>query len=128
MTLLDASVIADALRAKDLHLMAKMKEVRGAICGVSRAEVLSGARGPRDRDRLRTILDGFLQISISNDLWDEVGALQAELRAGGVTVPLADAVVAGLAQSMDMEIWARDAHFRLAQQILPALKLYREST
>jgi predicted nucleic acid-binding protein len=127
MTLLDASVIVDALRSKDLDLLNKMKAADGAVCGVSRAEVLSGARGPRDRERLLTILDGFAQVDILSSLWDKVGEILAELRAAGVTVPLADAVVLAVAISIDVELWARDAHFELAQKILPTLRLYRES-
>lgn len=127
MTLLDASIIIDCLRTKDLQLLAKMKSVGGAVCGVTRAEILSGARGPRDRMRLITILDGFQQVAIPEPMWDEVGAVQSQLRASGVTVPLADAVLTTIALAIGEEVWARDVHFPNIQQVLPALKLYRES-
>jgi len=127
MTLLDASIIIDCLRAKDLQLLAKMKSIGGAVCGVTRAEILSGARGPRDRMRLVMILDGFQQLFIPDAMWDEIGDVQAQLRASGVTVPLADAVLTTIALAINEEVWARDIHFPKVQQVLPALKLYRES-
>jgi predicted nucleic acid-binding protein len=97
MTLLDASIIIDGLRAKDMQLMGTMNAAGGAVCGVTRAELLSGARGPNDRTRLLTILDGFQQVGIPEAMWDAVADLQAQLRAGGVTVPLADAALATVA-------------------------------
>jgi predicted nucleic acid-binding protein len=128
MTLLDASIIIDSLRARNLQLLAKMKSVSGAVCGVMRAEILSGARGPHDRLRLTTILDGFHQVAIPDVMWDQVGDVQSQLRASGVTVPLADALLTTIALAIGKEVWARDVHFPNIQQVLPALKLYRESS
>jgi predicted nucleic acid-binding protein len=127
MKLLDASVIIDGLRAKDLALLGQMNAVDGAICGVTRAEILGGARGSKDRANLVTILDGFQQVALAEAMWDEIGDVQAQLRAGGVTVPLVDAVIATVAISLDVEVWARDAHFNEIQRVLPALKLYHEN-
>ncbi len=59
-------------------------------------------------------------------MWDEIGDVQFQLRSGGVTVPLADAVLATLAMQLDVEVWARDAHFNKMQQVLPSLKLFNE--
>ncbi len=48
------------------------------------------------------------------------------LRAGGVTIPFADAVIATLAIVNDLELWTRDAPFAHVQRILPAMKLFAE--
>jgi predicted nucleic acid-binding protein len=127
MTLLDASVIIDVLRSKDAQLLQSMMSANGAVCGVTRAEILSGARGSTDQAKLVAILDRFQQVEIPATMWDEVGTVQAELRANGITVPLADAVLIAVALSLDIEIWARDRHFVHAQHIRPALRLFRES-
>jgi predicted nucleic acid-binding protein len=127
MILLDASIIIDGLRAKDIQLLGRMNSADGAVCGVTRAEILSGARGQQDRTRLLTILDGFQQVAIPEAMWDEIGGVQAQLRVAGVTVPLADAVLASVGMSLDVEIWARDSDFNNMQRVLPALKLYREN-
>jgi len=126
MTLLDASIIIDGLRAKDMQLMGQMNAASGAVCRVTRAEVLSGVRGANDRVKLLTILDGFQQVGIPEAMWDAVGDLQSQLRAGGITVPLADATLAAIALALDAEIWARDTDFANMQRIVPALKLFRE--
>jgi predicted nucleic acid-binding protein len=59
-------------------------------------------------------------------IWDKVGDVLAQLRGGGVTVPLADALLCALALELGVEVWARDSDFRNMQRILPTLKLYRE--
>jgi predicted nucleic acid-binding protein len=124
MILLDASVIIDALRTKDIALMSRLASLGGAVCGVTPAEVLSGARGSADRSKIVTILDAFHQVSIPQSLWDLVGDAQAQLRAGGVTVPFSDAVLVAVALAIDSEIWAHDVDFVNAQRVLPHLKLY----
>jgi hypothetical protein len=50
MTLLDASIIIDALRAKDIQLMRQMHSVGGAVCGVTRAAGNSHLDCPLDED------------------------------------------------------------------------------
>jgi predicted nucleic acid-binding protein len=127
MTLLDASVIIDALRTKDVQLMGRMNTADGAVCDITRAEILCGARDASDRAKLITILDGFQQVAIPEPMWDEIGNVQAQLRAAGVTVPLVDAVLATVALSLDVELWARDADFRHIQRVLPTLKLFIEN-
>jgi predicted nucleic acid-binding protein len=126
MTLIDASLLIDYLRTKDLQLLARIKTVEGALCGVTRTEVLSGARSDADHLRLTKILDGFQQVLIPQTLWDEVGKKQSQLRAGGLTIPLADAVLITVGLTLDIEVWARDAHYRSAQLIFPALKIHKE--
>ena len=127
MTNLDASIIIDGLRAKDMRLFGEMKSVGGAVCGVTRAEVLSGARDTEDREKLLTILDGFQQVTLPDSLWNEVGEILSNLRRSGLAVPLADAVLTTVSISLGIEVWARDAHFQAIQQRIPALKLYRET-
>jgi predicted nucleic acid-binding protein len=48
MILVDASVIFDHTRGKDLRLAGFFKTLGTAVCGVTRAEVLYGARNPSD--------------------------------------------------------------------------------
>jgi predicted nucleic acid-binding protein len=51
----------------------------------------------------------------------------SELRGSGITVPLADAVLAAVAMSLDVEVWASDAHFNRMQRVLADLRLHQES-
>ncbi len=122
MTLLDASIIIERLRARDPAIIRALT-IDGAVCGVTRAEILSGARNDADRQQLVTILAGFQQVSISHALWDDVGAAHATLRAGGLTVPMIDVVLAIVGMAVDCEVWTLDAHFRAMQRLFPRLKL-----
>lgn len=127
MILLDASIIIDGIRAKELQLLEQMVQLSGAVCGVTRAEILSGTRVKKDHQKLLTILDGFQQVLIPESLWDAVGETQAHLRSKGLTVPMADAILATISIRLDIEVWARDSHFPAMKKLLPALKLYEEA-
>lgn len=126
MTLVDASVIIDYLQTQSPSLLSTMQASSAAICGVTRAEVLAGSRHPRQQQRLRMLLDSMHQITLDDALWDEVGDHLSTLRGAGVTVPFPDAVLSTLAISLDIELWSRDRHFPLIQQVFPALKLFQE--
>jgi predicted nucleic acid-binding protein len=126
MIIVDSTVLIDYLRTVDPNLLATMQKHGAAICGVTRAEVLTGARGPKHRRDLIQILDGFQQVSFPASLWDQVGDNLALLRGAGVTVPFVDAVIATLGITLDVEIWARDRHFKDMQKVLPGLKLFPE--
>jgi predicted nucleic acid-binding protein len=122
MILIDASIIIEYLQTQNATLLSVMQTNQAAICGVTRAEVLSGSRHPKHRQRLDT-LD---QISLSDSFWDVVGDHVAELRSNGVTVPFPDAVLSALSLSLDVELWSRDQHFAHIQRVIPALKLFQE--
>jgi hypothetical protein len=124
--LVDASVIIDYDRKKDAKLGQLLLSQFSAICGVTRAELLHGARLPAERSQLIGLLNSFVQIPIPDSLWDDVGDHLAILRHNGLTVPFQDAVVVTVGISLDIDVWARDAHFPRMQQHLPALRLFVE--
>ena len=126
MILVDASVLIDYLRNGDAVLLATMQANGAALCGVTRTEILHGARGPKHRQKLVQLLNTFPLVSMPDAAWDMVGDNLAVLRAYGLTVQFPDAVVATIAILLDVEAWARDQHFPLIQRALPALKLFQE--
>ena len=87
----------------------------------TRAEVLAGARGDKDRQRLLTFLGAFQQTPIPDSTWDIVGETLAALLASGITVPFPDAVIAAVAIESQMEVWAHDPRFPMMQKVLPKL-------
>jgi predicted nucleic acid-binding protein len=127
MILVDASVIIEYLRTPSPNLLAAMQAGDAVICGATRAEILAGARHALQRQRLTLLLDSLGQVAIDDALWDEVGDHLATLRRAGVTVPFPDAILSTLAISLDIELWSRDRHFPLIQQVVPTLKLYLET-
>jgi predicted nucleic acid-binding protein len=126
MILVDTSVIVDYLRTRDNRLLGLFVQHDGAICGVIRAEVLHGRRDAAHRQQLVNALNAFHQLPTPEAIWDEVGANLAALRAAGVTVPFADAVITTVAITNGIELWTRDAHFTRIQAVLPALVLFQE--
>lgn len=126
MILVDSSVVIDYTRGKDLKLRALLPTKPVALCGVVRAEVLSGARNPADRSKLLAELSAFQHVPTPETLWDSVGDNLAALRAKEINVPLPDGVIASLAIDNNIEVWARDVHFPIMQRVLPRLKLFQE--
>lgn len=126
MILLDASVLIDFDRGKDPKLGGLLLTLPLAVCGPTRSEFLHGARTPAHRIKLVTALNGFAQVQIPETLWDVIGDTLSHLRRKGLTIPFPDAVVATVAITFDLELWARDAHFSQVQHHLPALRLFAE--
>lgn len=124
--LVDTNVLIAYIRTADPKLLTLFRTHSAAICGIVRAELLHGARSPKERAQVLTILATLKSIPITEPLWDEVGDNLALLRSQGVTVQLSDVVLATLAISANVELWSRDAHFTHIQRVLPALRLFVE--
>src|SRR5262245_6856175 len=126
MILVDTSVIIAYLKKPDPKVLSLFHVHQAAICGITRAEVLHGARNAADRQRLLNQLNVFTQVAIPDSVWDAVGDALAALRAAGVTVPFPDAVLACVAIEYGIELWTRDQHFTLMQAVLSPLRLFQE--
>jgi predicted nucleic acid-binding protein len=126
MTLTDTTVVVDYLRTRDRNLFRLFGIHDATICGITRAEILHGARGAANRRNLLKSLNAFKQVPIPDSVWDIVGDHLAHLQANGLTVPFTDVVIATVAIVHDIEVWARDNHFKLMQSFLPALRLFVE--
>jgi predicted nucleic acid-binding protein len=126
MILVDTSVIIDYARGKDAKLIALLPTLPVIVCGIVRAELLCGARDPKHRGALLTLLAAYNHLAIPDSIWDTVGDNLAALRSQGITVPFPDAVIATLGIDHNLDVWARDPHFPMMQKVLPTLKLFQE--
>jgi predicted nucleic acid-binding protein len=126
MILVDSGVLIDFLRTKDRRLAQLFQTLPVATCGVIRAEILAGARGVADRQRLIAFLAPFHVVPIQESIWDAVGDTLATLGGQAITVPLTDVLIATLAIANNLELWQRDHHFLDIQRVLPALRLFQE--
>src|SRR5438105_15847794 len=124
MILADSTVVIDFVRSKDPKMLHIIVTSSAAICGITRAEVLNGARNPAHRAKLITDLSVFGQVVIPEPLWDDVGDNLSLLRRKGVNVPFQDVVIATVAIANDIELWNRDKQFLLIQIVLPQLRLF----
>jgi hypothetical protein len=126
MILLDSSVVVEYLRAPGGKLQRLFAQLRPAVCGVVRAEVLHGARDLAHLNVLTSALDQLPQHPTPHDIWDEVGRNLCKLRLRGLVVPFPDALIATLAIRDGIEVWTYDNHFRSMQGVLTALQLFAE--
>ncbi|MEX0718874.1 MAG: PIN domain-containing protein [Planctomycetaceae bacterium] len=126
MILVDASVIIDFLRKPDPRIRQIFVAQGAAICGVTLAEVLHGARNAADYGKILGALAALPHVPIGEALWEHVGRNLFQLRTRGVTVPFQDVVIATVAIDNDIELWTRDQQFGMIRQVLPALRLFAE--
>lgn len=126
MILVDTSIVIEYCRGKDAKLVSHLPTVSAAITGIVYAELLCGARDAKHRADLLKLLSTFNQLAIADAVWIMVGDNIAALRSKGITVPFPDVVTATLGIANNMEVWARDQHFPMMQNGLPALMLYQE--
>src|SRR5688572_961879 len=94
MILVDTTVAIDWSRGKDAKLNVLLPSLPVAVCGVTQAELLHGSRDPTHRQKLLADLAAFRFLLIPDTIWIMVGDNLAALRANGITVPFADAVIA----------------------------------
>jgi len=126
MILLDSTVVISYLRLPTGRLRALFQQFRPAICGITRAEVLHGARDAAHLGVLKTALDQFVQHPTPTDIWDALGTNLCAPRLQGLTVPIGDALIASLAIRDGLEVWTYDNHFSAMRSALPALRLFVE--
>ena len=126
MILLDSTVVIEYLRAPTGRLRTLFQQFNPLVSGVTRAEVLHGARDSVHLQRLTTAVDQLAQHPIHSDIWDDLGTNLCLLRLRGITVPFPDAIIATLALRDDMEVWTYDNHFRVMQSVLKNLRVFHE--
>jgi predicted nucleic acid-binding protein len=126
MILVDTSVVVDYLRTRDRQMLRLFGVHDAAICGVTRAEILHGQKGPANRRNLIKSLNAFNQMSIPESAWDLVGDHLALLQARALTISFADVAIATTAIVHGIELWTRDSHFSLIQSALGGLQLFVE--
>lgn len=95
------------------------------LCGAVRAELLQGAVSVKNFKQISEGLDSFQEVNLQNEDWDRLGENLYLLRTNGLTVPLADAIIATVAIKYGVPIWSNDKHFGLMSQILRGLSLWQ---
>src|SRR5438874_9552923 len=126
MILADTTLAVDYLRSPTPRLVQLIKDNDAAICGGTVAEIYAGARAPGDFKKFDKALSLFRRLAIPQKMWPSLGRNLAQLSAKGLTVPFPDALIATVAIENDVELWHRDRHFPMIQQVLPRLKFFQE--
>jgi predicted nucleic acid-binding protein len=115
LVLIDSNIYIGCLNAgldpvKELTRRVSLDDI--ACCGVVKAEVLRGIRGPKQRERFEEFFGVTQMIGTPASLWDEVWHLAWKLDRQGKILPLQDIVIACCALRAGAVVATRDKHFR----------------
>lgn len=124
MILVDTNIIIGFWRRPDDRTAGIFAAEDIAISGIVKAELLHGARSYRDCERILSALEDFPCIDMSPSDWESLGKNLYILRSHGITLPFQDAAIATLAINYRAELWTKDNHFTLIQNVLHELELY----
>lgn len=102
--LVGSTIVIAYLRKPSPWYDAIFQQYSAAICGVTRAEVLHGAKDQADFGRYQQALNNFQKVLVAEAVWDRLGENLCHLRAAGVTVPFADALIAAIAIENELEL------------------------
>ena len=127
MILTDATILVSYLRTPTSRVEKILTSGDVAICGVTRSEILYGAKSEKNLKELIRILDEFVPVLINEEIWDELGINLQKLRTHGITAPFQDVLIATVAIKNNLELWSYDKHFSLIKKILPGLRLFSEA-
>lgn len=125
MILVDTDILVDFFNAPTPEAAAVFLYEDVAACGVVHAELLHGAKDEKDSAAIQDMLSGLGYVELAKDDWMQIGLLLARLRGCGLSVPMADAIIAYLALREDAAIWTRDRHFTLMASVMHDIKLFR---
>ena len=102
-----------------------LDENKAAITGPVVVELIQGARTERERDFLRSRLEGLHWLSITDMHWYEAAELSFRLRRKGVTASAIDVLLSSVAMSYQCRLLHKDSDFDLIARH-SALRLYEE--
>ena len=92
-----------------------------AVTGVVLAEVLRGVRSEREYGLLVGLMGGLPYVEATKESWVRCGDITRQLRENGVTVHLADALIAALSIESGHEVYTKDSDF----ERIPGVRLYQ---
>ncbi len=122
---IDTSVWADYFRrpgsAEGEEVSRLLVSGSGVMVGVVYAELLRGARDDEQVSFLEEVLDAVPFVEVTKRTWNRAGRILAELQRRGSVIPMADAVIAGVALEHGLSVFTRDGHF----QRVPGLALHQ---
>lgn len=124
MILVDTNILIDFFNAPTSEAATVFLYNNVATCGIVHAELLHGSKDEKDSAAIQAMLSGLGYVELTKDDWTQVGLLLARLRGCGLSVPMADAIIAYLALREDAEIWTNDRHFTLMKAVLPGMRIF----
>lgn len=116
LVLIDSNVYIDFLNSgvdpvREICRQLSLDDI--ACCGVVKAEVLRGVKGPKQRDRLEEFFSVTQMLATPASVWDQVWQLAWQLDRQGKVLPLQDLVIACCALRSGASVMTRDKHFKV---------------
>ena len=124
MILADSNILIDYYRNRESELAKKIDSLPVAICGVVKSELLHGARINQELENIMASFTTFELLHTDEYDFEGIGFMLQTLRENGITLPMADVMIAFCAMKYDVPLWTRDGHFRLIQGLYPELTFY----
>lgn len=120
--LADSSVWVEMFRKADspeIQALGRLAQ-EGLICtnGLVRAEILSGARTPKEYERLKDLFSALTLLSDPPDLWDRIAKARYRLARKGFQAGIADLIVGVSAAYHHKTLWTFDKAFLPMKGIL----------
>ena len=113
--LVDTSVFIDFFRGRETIETSLFEELidsdQVALCGLVEAEIRYGLRFS-ERDQVLGLLRGFHRLATTEADLLAGGTVGNRLRSSGVTVPLADCIIAATAIRTQVMLLSSDIHHR----------------
>ena len=127
--LIDTNVLIDIRRSKgDEEVQKRYAEILYAhdiyIPGVVEAELLHGAVSEKNQQELHKSLDVYNKANLGERDWKMLGDQLYKYRINGLTLPLADTIIASISMKYNYPVWSEDGHFALMRKVFPNLKYY----
>ncbi len=117
MVLVDSSIWIEGFR-RDGELAVKvaldglLDAYEAMWCGPVKLEVLGGARR-EERGKLEFFFDCIPYGAITDAAWDDAKKLAWHMRDRGHTIPWNDILIASLARSWNVRVYAKDQHYEI---------------
>ena len=90
------------------------------MAGVVLSEVLRGVRSDREYRLLAGLMGALPYVEATKETWMNCGAIARQLRAEGITVHMADMLIAALAIEGGHQVYTQDSDFNR----IPGIRLY----
>ena len=122
--LVDTSVWLDFFRVKDSpygeSLDRLLEEERVCTTHLIKAEIIPGARTPKQFRDLKDYFDALPLVGEPGSLWEDIMETQFRLKRKGINgISIPDLIIAVVARANEKIIFTKDSDFKLIQRALP---------
>lgn len=85
---------------------------QAVLCGVVIAELLHGAKGKKEQQKLDFLFSTIEILPTDESCWHDAGIMLQQQRSKGVTLPLTDGLISAIARKYDIPVLTVDKHFQ----------------